>query len=82
MAQPRDYGFGEDEQIVRDSARRFLEEVASIEKVRKLVAASPAEAYETDAPPAAHDDSVWRKMVELGWTSLAAPEDAGGAGMK
>ena len=82
MAQPKDYGFGEDEQILRDSARRFLDEVASIEKVRRLVAADPQQAYESKTPPARYDETAWKKMVELGWTALAVPESLGGAGMK
>ena len=28
------------------------------------------------------DEELWRQMVELGWTALAVPEAAGGAGMK
>ncbi len=82
MAQPKDYGFGSDEQILRDSARRFLDEVATIDKVRKLVAGNHVEAYETPTPPARYDEAAWKKMVELGWSALAVPEDAGGAGMK
>jgi len=82
VAQPKDYGFGEDEQILRDSARKFLDEVATIDKVRRMVAADQAEAYESPNPPARYDEAAWRKMVELGWTALAVPEAAGGAGMK
>jgi alkylation response protein AidB-like acyl-CoA dehydrogenase len=82
MAQPKDYGFGEDEQILRDSAQRFLDEVASIDKVRRLVAADAQEAYESKTPPARYDEAAWTKMVELGWTALAVPESLGGAGMK
>ncbi|MET0151309.1 MAG: acyl-CoA dehydrogenase family protein [Candidatus Binatia bacterium] len=82
MAQPKDYGFGEDERILRDSARRFLDEVATMDEVRQLVAADAAEAYEGAVPPARYDESAWRKMVELGWTALAVPEAAGGAGIK
>ncbi len=82
MAQPKDYGFGSDERILRDSARRFLDEVASIDEVRKLVAGNHVEAYETPTPPARYDEAAWKKMVELGWTALAVPEEAGGAGMK
>ena len=82
MAQPKDYGFGQDEQILRDSARRFLEEVAPIDKIRRLVAADASEAYETATPPARFDEDAWRKIVELGWTAVAVPETAGGLGMK
>jgi len=50
VAQPKDYGFGEEEQILRDSARKFLDEVAAIDKVRRMVAADQAEAYEEPEP--------------------------------
>jgi alkylation response protein AidB-like acyl-CoA dehydrogenase len=33
-------------------------------------------------PPAAWDERLWQQMVELGWSGLAVPEAAGGAGMK
>jgi len=82
MSQPKDYGFGEDEQILRDSARKLLDEVATIDKVRRLVAADQDEAYQSATPPARYDEQAWRKMAELGWTALAVPEAAGGAGMK
>jgi alkylation response protein AidB-like acyl-CoA dehydrogenase len=82
MAQPRDFGFGEDERLLRDSARKFLSQNAPVEKLRRLVARDHREVYETDVPPAAYDEELWRRMVALGWTALAVPEEAGGAGMK
>jgi alkylation response protein AidB-like acyl-CoA dehydrogenase len=47
-----------------------------------VVARDHDEAYQSDTQPAAYDESLWKQMVELGWTSLAVPESAGGAGMK
>jgi alkylation response protein AidB-like acyl-CoA dehydrogenase len=82
VSQPKDYGFGDDERILRDSARRFLDEVASIDSVRRLVAADHAEAYDSATPPARYDESAWKRMIDLGWPALAVPEAAGGAGMK
>ena len=82
MAQPKDYGFGEDERILRDSARRFLDEAATIDKVRRLVAADASEAYESAVPAGSLRRVGVAAMIELGWTSLAVPEAAGGAGMK
>jgi alkylation response protein AidB-like acyl-CoA dehydrogenase len=82
MSQPRDFGFAEDEQMLRDSARKFLSDNAGIETLRRSVARDPHEAYEGAVPPLTYDAELWRKIVELGWTSLAVPEDAGGAGMK
>jgi alkylation response protein AidB-like acyl-CoA dehydrogenase len=81
MAQPKDFGFGDDETMLRDSARKFLSENAGIEKLRKLVG-DHEEAYGSTPQPVAYDEGLWRQMVDLGWSTLAVPEAAGGAGMK
>jgi len=80
MAQPKDFGFGPDEAMLRDSARRFLKENAGIDRLRALVARDHREAYEAPVPPAPWDESLWRQMTGLGWTALAVPERDGGAG--
>jgi alkylation response protein AidB-like acyl-CoA dehydrogenase len=82
MAQPKDFGFGSEEQMLRDSARKFLKDNAPIEKLRALVAKDHKIAYESDVQPLAWDEKTWKQMVELGWTALAVPESAGGVGMK
>jgi alkylation response protein AidB-like acyl-CoA dehydrogenase len=82
MALTKDFGFGPDERLVRDQARKFLRESFPIESLRALVAKDPHEAYESTVQPAAWDRNLWRQMVELGWTALAVPETAGGLGMK
>jgi alkylation response protein AidB-like acyl-CoA dehydrogenase len=82
MAQPRDFGFREEEQMLRDSARKFLSENAPTETLRRLVARDHRAAYESEVPPVAYDERLWQRMIELGWPSLAVPEEAGGAGMK
>jgi alkylation response protein AidB-like acyl-CoA dehydrogenase len=82
MAQPRDFGFGSEEQMLRDSARKFLKDNSPIEKLRILVARDHKVSYESDVQPLAWDERIWRQMVDLGWTALAVPESAGGAGMK
>lgn len=81
MAQPKDFGFGSDEKLLRDQARKFLDEHATIAKLRKLVGEDHDAVYERGERPR-HDESVWKKCVELGWTALAVPEDAGGVGAK
>ncbi len=81
MAQPKDFGFGPDEQMVRDQAHKFLKDNAGIDKLRVLVAGDH-EAYENEVPPAYWDEQVWQQILELGWTMLAVPEEADGAGMK
>ncbi len=82
MTQPRNFGFGEDETMLRDSARKFLADNAGVEALRRLVARDHREAYESAVPPAPWDEGLWRQMVELGWTGLGVPERAGGTGMK
>ena len=82
MPQPRNFGFGDDEQMVRDSARKFLAENAGIEQLRRLVARDHHAAYESATPPAPYDERLWQQMVDLGWSGLAVPENAGGTGMK
>jgi len=82
MAQPKDFGFGSEEQMLRDSARKFLKDNSPIEKLRTLVAKDHKISYESEVQPLAWDEKIWKQMVELGWTALVVPESAGGAGMK
>ena len=81
MAQPKNFGFGDEEQMIRDSVARLLKERLGIERLRSLVAGDHREAYEADVAPLAHDEKLWRELVELGVTALAVPEAAGGAGI-
>ncbi|HYC54050.1 MAG TPA: acyl-CoA dehydrogenase family protein [Candidatus Binatia bacterium] len=81
MAQPKDFGFGADEQMVRDQARRFLKDNLPVDRLRTLVARDHHEAYESDVQPVYQDEKLWASAVELGWTGLGVPVQAGGAGM-
>lgn len=76
----RDFGFGEDEAMLRDLARKFLADHLPVQKLRELVAADHQAAYER-GERSPWDSSLWRRMVELGWSGLAVPESAGGAGV-
>lgn len=79
--RPGDFGFGEDEALLRDTARAFLDEHLPVEVLRRLVADDPERVYERgEAPP--WDPSLWKRIVELGWTGLAVPEARGGAGFR
>lgn len=78
MALPKDFGFGEDETMLRDTARRFFADTLPTDKLHKLV----AENHEPEAASPCHwQKDVWQKMVDLGWTMIAVPEAAGGIGM-
>jgi alkylation response protein AidB-like acyl-CoA dehydrogenase len=77
----RNFGFGSDEAMLRDLARKLLDERLPVERLRQLVAADPEAVYERGESPA-WDPALWQEMVELGWTGLAVPERCGGAGFK
>lgn len=75
---PRDFGFGEEAQLLRDAARRLLLERCPPERLHRLVAADESLAR---ARACVWDRGLWRTMIELGWTAVAVPEEAGGFGM-
>jgi alkylation response protein AidB-like acyl-CoA dehydrogenase len=57
----------DEEKMVRDSAREFLEAECSTTLVREM---------ETD--PKGYPPALWRKAAELGWQGMALPEKYGG----
>ncbi len=75
---PRDFGFGEDETMLRDVARKMLDERLPMDKLRRLVAETPEPVYDA-GERAPWDDNLWAEIVELGWTGLAIGEAEGGA---
>jgi alkylation response protein AidB-like acyl-CoA dehydrogenase len=79
-APPKDFGFGSDEEMLRDVARQFLDEHLPVERLRNLVAPEPESVYER-GEPTRWDPALWKRIVELGWTGLAVPEDKGGVGV-
>ena len=56
-----------DQELFRDTTRRFLEESCPLTTVRRL--AETADGFERD---------WWRRGAELGWTSMLVPESLGG----
>ncbi|WP_027949499.1 acyl-CoA dehydrogenase family protein [Haliea salexigens] len=78
MTQPKNYGFGEEAALLKESARKFFREHFTTDKLHALVASDPTPER---APQCQWDETLWRQLVELGWTMLAVPEEAGGVGM-
>ena len=78
MSQPDNYGFGEEAALLKASARRFLGEYFPTAKLHAMVAADPDPERMSDAH---FERALWQQMVDLGWMSLAVPEEAGGVGM-
>ena len=78
---PKDFGFGADEEMLRDLARKLLGERLPVDKLRTLVAEDHDAVYERHERQR-WDEALWKEIVELGWTGLAVPEQDGGVGFK
>jgi alkylation response protein AidB-like acyl-CoA dehydrogenase len=65
-----DFGFSEEQEMLRKSARDFLAKECPMTYVRRMM--------DDDI---GHSEDVWRKMAELGWMGLVLPEAVGGAGL-
>jgi alkylation response protein AidB-like acyl-CoA dehydrogenase len=65
-----EFSFSEEQQMLRDEARAFLESKLPAERVVDLADSG-----------AGWDPGVWKQMAELGWIGLSADSAAGGAGM-
>ena len=76
--QPANFGFGEDETMLRDAARKFFEDHYTPDKLHTLVA---AESGLHRPNTAAWDPGHWAQLVELGWPAVCVPESEGGVGM-
>jgi alkylation response protein AidB-like acyl-CoA dehydrogenase len=64
------FGFSEEQELLRKSARDFLEDCAPIARVREVM-----ESAREFSP------EMWRQLADLGWVGLAFPSGTGGAGL-
>ena len=65
-----DIGFTEEQELLRTSARRFLENECPAAFVRQRM-----------AEPAAMTEDFWQKLAEQGWFGILYPEEVGGSGL-
>ena len=65
-----DFGFSEEQELLRATARKFLENECSSEFVRKRM-----------AEPGGVTDEFWAKVAEQGWLGLVFAEEYGGSGL-
>ncbi len=65
-----DFGFSEEQDMLRESVREFLAGECPMTYVRQMMDDEKG-----------FSDEQWRKMAELGWTGLIVPEEYGGAGL-
>jgi alkylation response protein AidB-like acyl-CoA dehydrogenase len=64
-----DFGLSEEHEMLKTSARDFLQKECPKQLVRQL-----------DESDAGYSPELWRKMTELGWMGLPFPEKYGGGG--
>jgi alkylation response protein AidB-like acyl-CoA dehydrogenase len=64
------FGFTEEQELLRSEARKLLDESCPIAEVRRIM--------ET---PDGFSRELWKQIAELGWVGLTIPEDFGGAGL-
>jgi alkylation response protein AidB-like acyl-CoA dehydrogenase len=64
------FGFTEEQELLRAEVRKFLDESCPMEGVRKISASPPGYSAE-----------LWKRTSELGWAGLTIPEVHGGAGL-
>src|SRR5262245_18116509 len=65
-----DFGFNQEQELLRTTARKFLESECPSEFVRARM-----------AEPAGVTDQFWANLAEQGWLGLIYPEQYGGAGL-
>ena len=78
MVQPKDFGYGVEEQMLVGEARKFFKKNCDELKLMDLVAQNPDPHRD---PESLWDKNTWKKMTELGWHALAVPKEAGGEDM-
>jgi alkylation response protein AidB-like acyl-CoA dehydrogenase len=65
-----DFGLSEEQELLRQEVRKFLDERCPMDQVRALMAS-----------PEGYAPELWREMGQLGWLGLIVPEAHGGAGL-
>src|SRR5256712_12538659 len=66
---PMDFGFSEEQEMLRKSARDFLAKESPMTYVRQMM-----------EDERGFRDEQWEQMAGLGWMGLILPEEHGGAG--
>ena len=78
--EPKDFGYGEEQDMLKTAAQRFIADQNPLEKLRKAISGSEDPYLGSERPPY-FDTEAWQEMGALGWSALAVPERCGGAEM-
>ncbi len=62
------FGFTEEQELLRSEVRKFLDDNCPLEEVRKI-----------SESPEGFSRELWKQIAELGWLGLTVPEEHGGA---
>ena len=65
-----DFGLSDDQKLLEETARGFLADKVSIDRVRAL---REAEVW--------NDRDIWKELGDLGLTGILVPEEYGGSGL-
>jgi alkylation response protein AidB-like acyl-CoA dehydrogenase len=65
-----DFAFSSDQQLLKNSARAFLDEHCKPAFVRTMF-----------EDPRGESEALWKEMAQLGWLGLAIPEEHGGSAL-
>ncbi len=65
-----EFGFTEEQEMIRQQAAEFLKNECPVALVRELMESNHA-----------HSEGLWAGMTEMGWMGLVIPEDYGGVGL-
>ena len=64
------FEFSSDQMLLRDQARKFLEGQESIKKAREVLEGDQS-----------YDETLWKSVIEMGWTATTIPEEFDGLGL-
>ena len=65
------FEFSEEQDLLREQARRFLQEQSPLTAVREIL----------DNRELSHSQPLWQGIIDLGWTAVTIPEQYGGLGL-
>ena len=65
------FDFSDDQKLLRDQARKFLQDKCDRKSVRSILEDNQKN----------YDADLWSQISELGWTGTAIPEEYGGLGL-
>ena len=65
------FGFTEEQNLLKDQVQRFMKEACPMNRVREI-----------SSSDSAFDQALWQQAAELGWLGLTIPENFGGLGLK